>query len=278
MGKGRKLMVRTLSAIVFAALMILSFFFKEAFLPVFAILIVLMSHETFNLLLPEGKLRGERICVTLSAVSLFVLVFLWRMGDVDASFISLSALPVVVAMVMMLFDCSKDYDINAGVFFPLLYVALPVTSANWIVTPGGSFDGLLLLVIFVMIWANDVGAYLIGMGFGQRPDSKKLFPALSPKKSWVGFFGGVLFTLAAAVVTGLFFYEGISLTHWIAMALIISVFGVFGDLFESLVKRHASVKDSGKIMPGHGGALDRFDAALLSIPLVAMYVYFFSLI
>jgi phosphatidate cytidylyltransferase len=127
--------------------------------------------------------------------------------------------------------------------------------------------------VIVLLWLNDIGAYAVGMSLGQRPDSRKLFPALSPKKSWIGVVGGTLFTLLGAWgVSATFGAQVLPLVHWLALALIVSVFGVFGDLFESLIKRHAQVKDAGHFIPGHGGLLDRFDDVLFVLPLAALYL------
>jgi phosphatidate cytidylyltransferase len=135
----------------------------------------------------------------------------------------------------------------------------------------------LLLALFVFIWVNDTGAYLIGSWLGKH----RLFERISPKKSWEGFFGGLIFTLAASLLVAHFFpaafpYAGMSAIaayfHWLVIAAIIVVFGVYGDLLESLLKRNLNIKDSGHFLPGHGGILDRFDAALLAAPMVWFYV------
>ena len=131
----------------------------------------------------------------------------------------------------------------------------------------------------MLIWINDIGAYCVGMLFGQRTNSRKLFPALSPKKSWVGVYGGTAFTfLAAWAVWALWGAPVLTLPHWMALALIVSVVGVPGDLFESLIKRHAGVKDASQMIPGHGGMLDRFDDLLFILPVAATYLLVFQLI
>jgi len=136
----------------------------------------------------------------------------------------------------------------------------------------------MLLSFFILIWVCDVGAYCLGTAFGQKPDSKKLAPKISPKKSWWGFWSAVISGIAAA--TGLHYLTWLpfSLLHCIAIGLVISVGGVCGDLVESMWKRHFDVKDSGNCIPGHGGMLDRFDSALIAIPLACIYLSFFGLI
>jgi phosphatidate cytidylyltransferase len=135
----------------------------------------------------------------------------------------------------------------------------------------GEFNGILLLSFFVIIWGSDVGAYLFGMSLGQRY-GKKLFPSVSPKKSWIGFWGGLFTAVLVAVllnIAGIFTFKMI---HCIARAVLLCITGVYGDLIESQWKRHYDVKDSGSIIPGHGGLLDRFDSALIAIPIGIIYL------
>jgi phosphatidate cytidylyltransferase len=119
--------------------------------------------------------------------------------------------------------------------------------------------------IFFMMWANDSGAYLAGINFGKR----KLASAISPNKTWEGLWGGVLLTLIIAYAYSQFSLA-LSETIWLSSAPVISTFGTLGDLFESKLKRIAGVKDSGKIMPGHGGVLDRFDGLIFVLPVLCL--------
>jgi phosphatidate cytidylyltransferase len=122
-----------------------------------------------------------------------------------------------------------------------------------------------------LLWANDSGAYLIGMSLGKN----KLFERISPKKSWEGFFGGLVVAIGVAVLCSLFFTT-LAVQHWIVMAILVTLFGTFGDLVESMFKRSMNVKDSGKLLPGHGGFLDRFDGLLIAAPMVYSYLVLFS--
>ena len=130
---------------------------------------------------------------------------------------------------------------------------------------------LLPLAFFIFIWTNDVGAYCVGCTIGRH----RLFERISPKKSWEGSIGGAVVTIAAAIVIWNFF-PIFNMWIWIGMAITTVVFGTFGDLAESLIKRELGVKDSGKILPGHGGLLDRFDSTLLAAPMVYAYIYYAS--
>ena len=172
------------------------------------------------------------------------------------------------------------FDKFANLYTAILYIAVPWSVLNFAVfSPEGNFSGNLLLCFFGIIWGSDVGAYLFGITLGQKY-GKKLFPSISPKKSWIGFWGGMLMAIAVAVTLYyLDFFPPFSATcettnvcNYVAMAVLLHVAGVYGDLIESQWKRHYDVKDSGSIIPGHGGLLDRFDSALLAIPIGVIYL------
>ncbi|MFH0864842.1 MAG: phosphatidate cytidylyltransferase [Bacteroidota bacterium] len=155
----------------------------------------------------------------------------------------------------------------------LIYVAIPFSiliSLPVVVEQNISFGKVILISFFLLMWIYDIFAYLTGMWMGRH----KLFERISPKKSWEGFIGGAVFCIALSVVMS-FYYTGLTIMQWIMMAILIIVFGTFGDLVESMFKRSVNCKDSGKFFPGHGGVLDRFDAVLLAAPFVYFYLRFF---
>lgn len=161
-----------------------------------------------------------------------------------------------------------------------IYVALPFALVNMIAFFRGQFTPVLVLSLFVFIWVNDSFAYLTGSLFGRH----RLFERVSPKKSWEGFIGGNLFALGAAYLMSVLDQplsnllvgndgSSLELWQWLLFAQIVVVFGTFGDLVESLLKRTLGVKDSGAAIPGHGGWLDRFDSLMFAAPVVACYLY-----
>lgn len=154
-------------------------------------------------------------------------------------------------------------------FLSQLYIALPVAMMSMLRSYGGA---TLALAMFIMIWLNDTGAYCVGVTLGRH----RLFERVSPKKSWEGFFGGLLFTVASSFIFKFCFTDSfpLSIGWYVGMGLIVAVFGTWGDLVESLMKRSIHVKDSGKILPGHGGILDRIDSLLLVVPALAVYILF----
>jgi phosphatidate cytidylyltransferase len=130
---------------------------------------------------------------------------------------------------------------------------------------------MFLLSVFILIWMSDVGGYFAGVNFGKH----KLLERISPKKSWEGVAGGFVLCIISSIVLSNFVTK-LDLTEWIILGIIICISSVIGDLIESMIKRTANVKDSGTILPGHGGILDRFDSALLVIPIVYIYIILIS--
>ena len=161
-----------------------------------------------------------------------------------------------------------------------LYIALPFSMLNVLAfeqAPNGityQYNMQLPLCVFVFLWLNDTGAYCSGSLFGKH----KLFPRISPAKSWEGSVGGAILVMIVAAIIGYFSNTNcqmsqLSITGWVGLGFIVVVFGTWGDLVESLFKRTLGIKDSGKILPGHGGMLDRFDSSLMAIPASVIYLY-----
>ncbi len=155
-----------------------------------------------------------------------------------------------------------------------LYIALPFALLQTITWNPQGYVWVLVLALFVFIWTNDTGAYLAGSAL-HKVFPAKLFERISPNKSWVGSIGGGLLTVGVSLLFANF-EPSISREKWIGMALVVVVFGTWGDLVESLMKRQLGIKDSGHVLPGHGGMLDRFDSALLAIPAAVLYFIFVS--
>lgn len=160
-----------------------------------------------------------------------------------------------------------------------LYIAVPLALAIRLTLVADSpssmtqYNGLLLLAIFIFIWVNDTGAYLVGSRWGKR----RLAPNISPKKSVEGSIGGLLLVLLSAVILRLLLFPELSWLSILLIAAVVAIFGTIGDLFESSLKRQAGVKDSGKLIPGHGGILDRIDSLLLAVPAVYLLLAFLDL-
>jgi phosphatidate cytidylyltransferase len=215
----------------------------------------------------------SQILSILAGATLFTLIYLYKGFNFPGRLVILAFVPVFVLMINSLYVKDKSrFDKFSNLYTAILYIAVPWSLLNFAVFNGcGDFSGMLLLCFFAVIWGTDVGAYMFGITLGQKY-GKKLFPSISPKKSWIGFWGGLFVAILVAVAlhySGLFCFD---LVHCIIMSILLSVTGVYGDLIESQWKRHYEVKDSGNLIPGHGGLLDRFDSALIAIPIGIIYL------
>lgn len=155
--------------------------------------------------------------------------------------------------------------------FGLLYTAVPMALMMMVGFVGREWEPARVLAIIFIVWVNDIFAYLVGCSIGKH----KMCPSISPKKSWEGLFGGVLFAVAFAMAVG-YMMEG-NIYAWGGLGAVVALAGVAGDLVESMIKREYDVKDSGNVIPGHGGILDRFDALLMAMPFAYVYMMIFGL-
>ena len=275
----KNLMVRTLSGLVLVAVFVGAVLGSQWSFGALLLLILVGGQTEFYKLARETGLSPQRWMGLAVGVLLFALNFIVfrqfsRSVTDEAGGAVLYLLLHIGLLLPTLFVCelfrrSATPLANLGAtLLGVLYVAVPLSLLLYVPVLAG--DGVwrpetVLCYIFI-IWANDVFAYLVGMTFGRH----RLCERLSPKKSWEGFFGG----LAGAVVTGLAAAYALDANYWVwgGLALVASLSGVAGDLVESMFKREAGVKDSGQVIPGHGGVLDRFDALLLSAPYVFLYL------
>lgn len=263
---------RTLSGFLFVTLIVGSILLSPY---TFAALFIFISGWTiieFHKLTNKTNLIDVN-CWMASILSmlLFACTFIHVSGLTQFPVYTIYGLFVVVVFVRQLYVKTGN-PINNWAYFFLgqIFVALPFSLLSCILYIK-QWQPLVLLAIFVTIWVNDTGAYLIGVTFGKH----RLFERVSPKKSWEGFFGGAFAALISGYVFSLYFPQ-ISLLNWLILSEIIVVFGTYGDLIESLLKRTVNVKDSGNVIPGHGGLLDRFDSMLLAAPVVFVYLLLFT--
>lgn len=275
--KFKNLIIRALSGAGFVAVMVVALLLnKYLFAAVMIFIMATMMHEFFKMTMGD-EYKFSRALAIFAAVTLFALTFLYRghVWNFPGRLVILAMIPIFIVMINSLYVKDKtDFGKFANLYTAILYIAVPMTLTNFAVfSLGGEFSGHLLLGFFIIIWASDVGAYMFGMALGQR-FGKKLFPEISPKKSWIGFWGGFLMAIATAIVlhrTG-FLPESYRLVNCIVLAVLMNISGVYGDLVESQWKRHYALKDSGNLIPGHGGMLDRFDSALFAIPVGVIYL------
>jgi phosphatidate cytidylyltransferase len=163
----------------------------------------------------------------------------------------------------------------ACIFFGQTYIALSLSILNLLAFPApmaniSAYQSIWIIALLIFIWVNDTGAYVIGVRFGKH----RLCERISPKKSWEGFFGGLMFTVISGLIIA-YYNPQIAWYHWIVLSVAVVIFGTYGDLFESLLKRTIEIKDSGCSLPGHGGFLDRFDSMLLAVYAMLFYIELF---
>ena len=283
--KQKNFIVRTITGTLFVAIMVAGFLNPRAMVFLFALITGLSVWEYTGLVNGIDDVRVNRFISTVAGVYLFLAVAAWRMGLV-ANFIIVVPylLTIVYLFVSGLFTCSKNPVADwAYTMLGRMYVALPLSMINILAFEvdgqwGVNFDSLLPLSIFIFLWTNDSGAYCCGSLLGRH----KLFPRVSPGKSWEGSIGGCVLVLAVAALIGWWANNGdmkhqLGMAAWMGLGLVVVVFGTLGDLVESLFKRTLGIKDSGNLLPGHGGMLDRFDSALMAIPAAVIYLYTLTL-
>lgn len=255
------------SAIVFSAVMMAGLLWNEwAFTVLASLILVLCLRDYFRLV---KKIDTETIWPQWLPVTVQILSLAWLW----LSFVSVSyrylwpALLCVPALIIIGTTLSKKTAWSAAMqsFGGMMYILLPVLLLLQMRLISLSIP----LALVLMIWMNDTMAYLVGSFIGKTP-----FSAISPKKTWEGTAGGAILTIAGAAVWG-YYSHYYNMVDWMVLALCASVAGTAGDLLESKLKRMADVKDSGTLMPGHGGALDRFDSLLVATPFAFCYTYFF---
>lgn len=262
---------RTLSGFIFVTLVVGSILLSQyTFAIVFALICGLAVYEFHKLTNKQNAINVNLWVAFTGAIMLFVSSFLYASGMLHYGAFSVYGLYIVIVLISELYK-QKTNPLNNWAYFILgqIFVALPFSLLNFILFVD-SYTPIILLSVFVTIWVNDTGAYLIGVTFGKH----RLFERISPKKSWEGFIGGALAALLSGYVFSLLIPKEITLVQWLIFSEIIVVFGTFGDLIESLIKRTVEVKDSGNIIPGHGGLLDRFDSMLLAAPVIYIFLTF----
>ena len=277
--KTRNLLVRTASGIIFTAIMLAAMLLGRL---TFAVMLLCVTAgcmwEVYGLSEKNGarphKTAGTLIGMLIVGINLALvetvinnIAFLKYMG---IAMVLVILLTVTLFIVEIWRQKGNPMQNLGATFLGVAYVALPVSLIALFPLVGNKmlfpWNPLIVPAYILIVWANDVFAYLIGITLGRR----KFFERLSPKKSWEGFFGGLVGAVAVAAVVGKFLVKG-DIWLWMGLGLIIGLTSVLGDLVESNFKRSVGVKDSGNVLPGHGGLLDRFDAVLVSAPFVFIF-------
>lgn len=271
----RNLILRAITGTLFVTLLVFCILFSPlTFGFLFAVITAFAINEFGVLVNMREGIHVNRLLNAFSGVYLFLAFFtLFCLQAGDLSIFIPYLLLLLYMFIRELYIKGSDalgnwaYSVLSQLYIALPFGLLCVMSS---LTMGmyEMYNPILPLAVFVFIWCNDTGAYCVGCLIGKH----RLFERISPKKSWEGSAGGAVFALAAAWAMSHFFVF-LNVWQWLGMAAVIVVFGTWGDLVESLIKRQLGLKDSGNFLPGHGGLLDRFDSTLLAVPAALLYLY-----
>ncbi|MBQ0063882.1 MAG: phosphatidate cytidylyltransferase [Prevotella sp.] len=282
----KKFIIRTITGVLFVAIIVASFLRPLAMTALFALVTGMAIWEYSGIVNEHGGVSVNRFISTVAGVYLFIAVTAFCGGFVMSGAVFVPYLLTLVYLFVAELYARNQQPVATWGYTMLsqMWIALGFSTISVVsffsLGYEVHFSFVLPLSIFVFLWANDSGAYLIGSLLGKH----KLFPRISPNKSWEGSIGGGVLVIIVAILISILVksYEMDcvlqTIPQWIGLGLVVVVFGTWGDLVESLFKRTLGIKDSGTILPGHGGILDRFDSSLLAFPAAVIYIYTLSII
>ncbi len=272
----QNLLVRSLTGAAYVALLVGCSMHPMSALVFFSAVSAATTWEFSSLV---RRFYGAEVSCPINALASVLLassVWLWSAGAANTKeMFALYGFTLIYLLTTELYRNSPNPLKNWSLTFASqVYIALPFALLPLLSVTTYGYTWVYVICMFVFIWVNDSGSYLVGSAL-HNVFPAKLFERLSPKKTWVGSIGGAVLTLAVAV--GLSFWDkSLTLLEWLGFAAVVVLFGTWGDLVESMLKRQLGIKDSGNVLPGHGGMLDRFDSALLAIPATVLYFVFIS--
>ncbi len=270
----KNLGTRIATGIVFIAVLMGGILYSQySYLVVFSLITVLALYEFYGLISKTKSAEVNKVLNTIGGLLLFVGAFFF-FSSPEKQFITLVPYGIYTLSLFISELFRKGVNPIQSLAYAVLgqvYLTIPLSLLSYLAfgydREGGAYHYAFLLALFIFIWVNDSFAYLTGSLFGKH----RMCERISPKKSWEGFIGGATFTLVASVIFANYFTQ-LPLWGWMGYAIVMIAFGTLGDLVESLLKRTLNVKDSGNLLPGHGGILDRIDSIIFSIPALFAYI------
>lgn len=269
----KNLLTRSITGSIYVILLVISLLLGKFTFGVFFLIISIIAINEFYKISKLLNFRPLKIWGYISTVIVFLLSYLINANYLPSvAYIFILFIFLTLFIVELIFNYKiNEIFINISInIFAFIYIILPISLLPGIAFINGTYSHKMLLYIFILICVNDTMAYVVGMILGKH----KIHKEISPKKSWEGFFGGLIFTFLVSYVLSKYNFVQIKNQYYIP-AIIIPIFGTTGDFFESLLKRKANIKDSGNILPGHGGILDRIDSLLFIIPVIYIWLKFF---
>jgi len=270
---------RALTGFIFISVLIGSIVYNKYSVALLFFVVSMLGLIEFFKLMEKGGFNPKKRVAGVIGGLIYGIITMYSFGHFSFAFL-LFIFPLLVVLVLLELFRKSEYPVSNFAFsvMGILYVVIPLSMLNFFAYNVDYYDTMniegynyiLLLAFFIIQWSNDTGAYLVGRQFGKT----KLFERISPNKTWEGAIGGAIFALIAGGIFALI--TGGHFGHWLAISFLIVVFGSLGDLTESQIKRSVGVKDSGSLLPGHGGILDRFDGVLFSAPFVLTYLQLFN--
>lgn len=292
----KNLITRTIFGVLFVVIMIGGIVWRpDSFILLFAIITGMTVWEYTGLVSSKG-IVVNRFISTVAGVYFYLAVAAWCIGLTDGFIVLVPYIITIIYLFISELYLKRQDPIGSWAYTMLgqMYIAIPFSLINLLafgITDNSSepsYNWLLPLSLFIFLWANDTGAYCVGSLLGKH----RLFQRISPKKSWEGSIGGAILVMLIAYAIGYtnnmtlydadnqptLFSASLSIIEWMGLGAVVVVFGTWGDLVESLFKRTLGIKDSGNVIPGHGGMLDRFDSSLMAIPAAVAYLYTIAMI
>lgn len=286
----RNLITRTITGVIFVAVLVACILYSMySFCVLFAIITAAAVWEYTLLINKIPDIRVNSLMSTVAAACLFLGTFAFTC-NIGGGGVFLPFILLIIYMLISELYLKRPHPLLNWAYTMLgqMYIALPLSMLSVLAVQhegdGAFYVPIYPLSVFVFIWCSDTGAYCCGRMFGKH----KLFERISPHKTWEGSIGGGILAVIVSIVLFLLIHQpfmgkmeaagtALEIVEWIGLALVVVVFGTWGDLVESLLKRQLGVKDSGNILPGHGGILDRFDSSLMAIPAAVIYLYIIML-
>lgn len=261
---------RAITGFFFVGIMIAAVLMGAYAFTLFFLILSVLCTEEFYRLVSTSEVKPQKRWGLALVISIYLPLSMY-FSEGEPLINLLIAVPVTILIIIaeLYRKHANPFNNIAYTILGVLFAGVPFCFFYAIAYIDGSYSSNYPLAFLIFLWASDTGAYLFGTKLGKN----RLFERHSPKKSWEGFIGGWLTSLLAALIISNFFHE-LPLIHWLGISTLIVIAGTFGDLSESMLKRSFSAKDSGSMLPGHGGLLDRFDGLLLAAPLVFVYLQF----